>query len=279
MIGEGGATSEQVIQNTTVERLEKGESFIQEGFPTFEDFKDIVDLSNKRHLEYGIQLNHSRKHPKSTVYSSGKETSIVAPPGYNDAGKIFFHTHWVSDDRSPKSVISMTPSYIPKHFEQFLVADYGNNVSGLANGGYLNVISPEGVTFMIGVEKHTKTATITADIRKKAGVANETSAPLIIMKSGKYEGEIIDEFSPEAKTTDHLGESDHLAFTVRIPSMGYDYNMLFVGHDYLAKSEVTPEQVCFGTGINKIVDDLGIDIPHQPNLYASFDRLTQWATI
>jgi hypothetical protein len=263
------------------DRLGSGEqSFVVEQFPPFSIFEEVALLSNRCKRECGIQLNLKDSQPKAaTFYSIGNELDIRAPEGLYDSIKVFFHTHWVKEDRLPESVISMTPSFIPGRFNQFLIGDYGNNTDGRIGGGYLNTINPLGVTFITSLEKHTRIAKITSKFRAKSGTADLVSAPIIIIKSGASEGELIDAFTDDVKMTDHLGKSNELAFTVRVPDNNFDYNMLFVRHNYLQESKITPEDICFRDGLNRLITSLGSNIPHQMNVFYAMLRPLKWATI
>src|SRR3989344_4714846 len=115
-----GEDTEQKDKGSIIERLASGESFYLKGSPTISDFQDIINLSERNKREYGIQINNLKDQSLETVYSVGKEKGIVAPEGFYDALKVFFHTHWRADEkRSEKSVMSMTPSYAQKRYSQF----------------------------------------------------------------------------------------------------------------------------------------------------------------
>ncbi len=255
--------------NLVTERLNKGESFIEDGFTGFDVYKSVASLSDKNQREYGIQLNCFPDDKEKTIYKVGEPRRIKAPDGYSGASRVFFHTHPDMADRAPNSILNMTPSYSPKSYDQYFKGDFGNNDWDRVSGGYLNIVNSLGITFLIGQEKHSHSARVVAQARKKIDVAtaNETNSPILFIKSGQNEGKIIDCWTPEVWKENHLGNEDHLAFTVRLTDLRGDYNLLFVTHSKLEKLGITPREISFGNGINAIVNEMEINLTHAPNVY------------
>ncbi len=266
MVDSGEHVTEIDPASQVVERLNKGESFIEEGFTSFDVYKSIAGLSDKNQREYGVQLNYFPDGKGKTIYRIGEPKGIEAPDGFSNARRVFFHTHPNLGDRDPKSILNMTPSYSYKSYDQYYKGDFGNNDWAIASGSFLNNITSLGITFLIGQEKHTHATSIVAKAREKLGVANETSSPLLIFKSGQNKDRIIDYWSPEVFKENHLGNDDHLSFTVRLPDLRGDYNLLFVTHAKLDKLELTPKEICFGEGVNTLVSKLSVNLTHAANV-------------
>lgn len=260
--GDTTQTTEQAIK-----RLETENFFEVESFPQAEDFRKLAQIGNNKKLECGMQLILGRNESQRTIYKVGTKQNIQAPNGYHGSWKVFFHTHpEVPNIRSDRSVTAMTPSYLSHQYDQFMVGDIYGSESDMASGQYLNIVNSVGVSFMVGQEKHSHTAEITKKMRKKAGVADETSRPLLFVRSGLYEGEIVDEWTKENKLKDYLGDESHLVFSVRVPFTDSDYNMVFVAHEKLAELGITPEEMCFRNGVDTLVEKLNIDISHRNNI-------------
>lgn len=267
---------------TLTERLESGENFSVDRFATPEEFKAIALLSDKKHKEYGIQLNRVRDGSEKAVFSNGSDNSmrIVPPDGFSNAEKVFFHSHPKDDEsRNEKSVLAMSPSFYAKLYDQYMKGDFGKNFMQESVGGLVNVINSQGVTFLVGQEEHSREAILTAKMRKKHGVENETSAPIIFIKSGEHDGLLIDDFSEEPAKSDHLGDDSHLAFTVRLPNLDRDFNMLFVTYEKLSEMGITPGEMCYGNGVTTVVEKLGVNIAHSKNVYAALRDIVKPATI
>lgn len=262
------------------QRLSEGKNFDVDGFPSFDTFRELADLSNQNGREYGIQTNLMQDQAGKTIYVAGKEKNIKAPRGFHQAAKIFFHSHpEMSELRSPRSVLSMTPSFAPEKYFQILRGDYGESGFESQVGGYLNIISSLGVTFLIAQQRHSEVAAHTAEMRQKLGVADKTSAPLIFIKSGICNGEVIDDFREKFLKGNHLGSDKYLAFNVRVPGLSADYSMLFVTFEELEKSKVTPAEICYGAGLDALAQHLGINIYHRRNLYQALHSQAVGATI
>ena len=268
-----------VSQSLLIDRLNKENAFSIDGSPGFEEFKQLSVLCNEKNFEYGMQFNLLGDGSVKTILNTGGKDNISNPGNFYRGLKVFFHAHPEVEARSDKSVIAMAPSYVHNFHNQFLIGDIDGSTRDMYAGKYLNIINSEGVTFMIGREKHSELAEKTNRIRKKFSVENETSRPFLFIKSGKYEGEVVDEWTPEAQTTDHLGENDYLLFTVRVPYEKEDYDMLFVTHKKLQELNVTPDEICFKSGVNKIVDALDVKTPHSENLVTAMHSYCRDASI
>lgn len=88
--------------------------------------------------------------------------------------------------------------------------------------------------------------------------------------SGQLEGLKTDNFFRQ-KEEDVRFPEDILVSVFKHMDIGLQYNFIFLGWEKLVNLEkdISFQEICFGKGIDTLINKLGIVIPHQPNLARS----------
>lgn len=259
--------------------VEKGDVATLERFPTYDELELVMRRSQVLMKEFGVQLNLSDD-SGITVFNVGENRSIRPPGGNPNAYKVFFHTHWGHAERSNNSISTLSPSIIPGRYFQMYAGDLGQTAANNRYGGYTNILSMEGITFMVGVNQHSRSAKKVAEARNLVGAADENSSPVTFIFSEPDVPEVVSNYvTDETKTADHLQDKDHLVFSVRMPVQGLDYNFLFVTYRRLRQLNIPIEQIAYKNGIKDLALALDYKLNHTNNLYNAMHYVSGSAVI
>lgn len=236
--------------------------------PSWDHFVELGSLSKQVQWEHGIQLNLLQDGTVNTLFKKAERQFLIIPPSDEypiSIPKVFFHSHPEKGDAVDGSVVSIRPSFKSGKFIQKR-GDFAKSREASVAGGLLNIVNNTGVCFCIGSESHTKINKKIALLRHGMETADSIAKPVVIIKSGDYAGKLIDDdHSPSEKAISHLGTAGNLLFTVRVPFLGEDFNMLFVRHEMLKQVKISPKELCFGSGVNNLVTKLGFSTTTHAN--------------
>jgi len=224
--------------------------------PNLETLENLAGYSEKCGREVGIQILYLSDTTSKTVYTRGLPASISCPYSRGHAA-VFFHTHPPgSINYHSYSHIALSPSFIPGANNTLLDAgDFVATNMSRRNGGYLNMLSSGGLALCVN------------RFRQPESV-NDRDAPYLYIRSGEYAGNSIVDNSPEELDKDLVGQNLFLSFRARVPQVGEDFEMLFLTFDALRQTEVSFHDLCFGTGLAKVMGYYDLkDIRHQRNLW------------
>lgn len=249
-----------------LEILDKTGIIESSSVPAIFDLKSMADFSSVKKREYGVQIAEvgtEDKHRKA-LYVKGETGSIREPPKPADVLRgVFFHTHFNTTHRHllwPKSWINpiqlsweMLPSDagIEHAFESW-AGDITANFSTRTLGGYLNIASPFGLVMRVGVME--------GESNKRL---DDSQWEIMI---GTQRGKI---FTAKERIFDHTSVPDPMmVWSHKWPHAKTSFYLL-LSWDEVSKLNQTfgdLENLCFGDGVEKLVKELGLDIPYGQNL-------------
>lgn len=238
--------------------------------PSIEILQNLVVLSSRQSREYGIQLYETQtkeESHKAASYIKGEKAYIwePKPPQHTQRG-VFFHTHpemksWLNQIIVGQKIRPwyMLPSDMGYRdmFDKVLSGRAGDILATMMSArlaGYLNIASPYGLALRI------------AAVKDSSNDQLEDSEWGMLL--GTQKGKIL---SPRKLALDRQPIYDSLmVWRNRWP---HGSTNLFLLLSWGKVQELTPvfndlDNVCFGDGVEKIVQHLQLDVVHQPNLAA-----------
>lgn len=237
--------------------------------PSIHVLKSLASLCARTNWEYGVQVYETSvggQQYKEATYVRGERDSIREPEKPEGASKgVFIHTHNNRRGLSINSLLHLgKPSWymlpsdagFDNFFERLVTGKAGDITAHLFSrpfAGYLNILSDYGVTLHIGV---------TGD---SANDDLKDSQWEII--AGKQAGRVYE--TPRKLWMDHKSTPDSvMVWSERWPHSNSNF-FLMLSWDRV--SELTPvftdlENLCFGDGVERVVQNLYLDVPHKKNL-------------
>lgn len=238
--------------------------------PSVETLQKLVALSSRQDREYGIQLYEMQTEEgdrKASTYIKGEKGHIrePKPPQHTQRG-VFFHTHpemrsWLNQiivgSRTRPWYMLPSDMGFKDMFDKVLSGRSGDIVATMLSArlaGYMNIASPYGLTLRIGVVKDPSNSQLED---------SEWG-----MLSGSQKGKVV---SPKKLALDrHAIYDPVMVWRNRWPHGNTNY-FLLLSWDKL--QELTPvfnnlDNLCFGDGVEKVVQHLQLNVEHRDNLAA-----------
>lgn len=261
--------------NTTLGILEKTGLVENSILPSLDTLQGLAQLGTKNLVEYGVQIYEAVVNGRTTHEATfvrglppskyARKMSIFEPEKPENATRgVFFHTH--SDE--PYSTWRYLRSFIhprKQHSWYMLPSDEGVGYSldkmgggdTYANysrklGGYLNVVSPHGMALHVGVGPRLQGVHLTN---------SEWEIVAGTQKGRKYTP--IQRYSDLSSVPDPIMIWKH-----QWPAGNSQFFLLLSWGEINRLSSVfeNVENLCFGDGLEKMIKELNIDIPHENNL-------------
>ncbi len=255
-----------------IEKLtESNKEFRSNTLPSIDDLHTMALMTQDKGLELGVSLyTASKGEINGSEFNVGTERSIYEPtPPRELRGKIssgvFIHCHPISEDeRVPdgKSLHILPSGTQP--FEGDFEASYMSRVVA----GYLNVASEYGLTMMVGIEGIAREDDITRKMREKLGRSDLARERTWKVLSGEQGGVAMvgDEF--KVAVDDKFSINEDVVLLSNTQELGVRY-FLHISWDKLKeleKSYGSLENLCFGDGLESLLQELNIEVQHEKNL-------------
>lgn len=243
---------------------------VVQGVPTIQDIRDLALKTQSEQIEYGVSVYQTVSAETGSVYAAGSSRAIFEPePPKELKGKIrsgvFIHCHPIALSERVENGRSL---HLLPSGSNSLAGDFGADIMSRIIGGYLNVASEYGLTMNIGIEGITREDFITRELKRKAGADKTANEHVWKIWSGNKAG--------TAFVNREIGEAVDQKFSVdediillsHTDSLG-TRNFLHLSWEKLTELESIYggfENLCFGNGLDLLLNHLAIDVKHDKNL-------------
>lgn len=250
-----------------------------DSLPTIDDLHTLANKAKETKTELGVSIYMvSAEEKMGSTYNIGSATSIYEPePPNKYKGKIeaglFIHCHPVPDS---KRVKEGRPLHIlPSGGEGRFVGDFAANVMSRVVGGYLNIASEYGLTMSIGIEGISREDDLTRKMRKKLGAYKKGNEKTWKILSGEKAGVSMVGNEYRAEVDKKFSIGDDVVLLSHTQELGIRY-FLHTSWDKLKELESIyggVENLCFGDGLQALLKELNISVPHEKNLSTAAKKI------
>ncbi|MFC1727263.1 hypothetical protein ACFL0Y_01950 [Patescibacteria group bacterium] len=254
------------------DRLDSEKYIAFQQLPTLSDIQAIAESGQLKQREYGAQLyttgdkvgcNYVRGYDSRSGNKAIREPRPPERLWEKIQSGVFIHTHPLKEKyllKKPDVPMGALPSRsgdIPAS----LLASY--------IGTYLNVATVYGLVMNIGAEGIDRSEHVVRTLRGRLGVQEQAKEDVWKVWTGERAGDTLaDKKGGEFDDNDLLGR-ENIVIISHTRISGPVSWFLFVSWDKLNELEAVHgglENICFGDGVQKIVKELSIDVPHGENL-------------
>lgn len=274
--------------DTLIGQLEKANSIEFRRMPTIDELEMLAAEGQKTTREYGIQTIKLVDGTLRTIFKSSDSNQllIIEPDIPSELKRdvqagVFQHNHPVKPGEETGTG-EITLHILPSSGD-FENNKYPTRIAGLKPGGAMNITSQYGVTLNIGIAGMNREEDIVRRLKYRAG-AIKTATETNIWKfyTGSRTGESIVNQVPEKVSEKYsLGNGDIIVAShteyVYFPAMDKAgvspiatvRHFVFISWEqfrHLENNFGGLENLYFGNGIDRLVETLDLDIPHERNL-------------
>jgi len=245
--------------------------------PIFEDLKAIIAWTSKTNQESGLQIARSPDLSCKLTFTRDRDGFLRAPKLPDDPGDIiFFHTHARPEvppsARREHSLVQFIPSYDFRHYKQTdgdhisTVGD-GTIACGAERGGYLNIVTQDGLTLCVAVSSLTDDERFLRRTRLKQGKEDTSLLPILKVWSGPRAGESFTNIFDYMEGGEQLVDQRGIYLSLTDFYLAQTLGFLYLPWDTLLSTQISLEELVFKQGVNRLMQQLKIqDFPHEDYL-------------
>lgn len=244
--------------------------------PTFNDLEEIQKLTVSDNLEYGLQVIKT-KEGFSKVFVKGTRTGIKAPGiRIPHEAVVFFHSHPPVEEKyrlgyEHHSPLEILPSYDPWVYLQRdgdFMNTKGSILTGFMKGGYMNIVSKDGITLNVGVKGISRDEKLTTEVRKLQKLENEQAVISWKVWTRPNSGLSFSNALVIAKKGLRLvGEENFVLISATDYATETTSYFVYLSWGKMEETGLSLEDLLFGNGVNALMRHLKLEsFPYSNNL-------------